>query len=483
MIPSRRLRGLSISTRSFLLVFAALAVAFGLALTLFVLRPPLRNAPVSVQEVAELLRLPGDRRPGFGPRPPFERGPGPAGPPPPMHEAREPPDGRGGPPEPRREPPGDNPALWLEDRPASPAPLPGGDAVGSVDVSRQLAGLLGVDVAEVRVQLPRRARRPFHEAQWQGGWLPAEGFLAARRLPDGQWRTVESHAGAFPDAFQRQALALFALGLALLLPLAWLFARALAAPLRRFAEGARRLGQDPAAAPLPPAGPREMQQAVEAFNAMQARLTRLLQERTQMVGAIAHDLRTPLTRLAFRLEDLPSPLREKVDGDIHEMKSMIAAALDFLRDRSLMGEREPLDLRLLVERIVDDHADLGHDVSFAAGEPVTVHGAPLALRRLVENLVENALKYGQRARLRLHAGRGEAVLDIDDDGPGIPESQQQQVFEPFRRLEVSRNRDTGGIGLGLSTARAIALDHGGEIALANRKDGGLRATLRLPLPG
>jgi two-component system OmpR family sensor kinase len=114
---------------------------------------------------------------------------------------------------------------------------------------------------------------------------------------------------------------------------------------------------------------------------------------------------------------------------------------------------------------------------------VTVHGAPLALRRAIVNLVENALKYGARARLRLGTADRNAVLDIDDDGPGIPEAQQQQVFEPFFRLEASRNRDTGGIGLGLATAQAIALDHGGEITLSNRRGGGLRATLRLPLPG
>lgn len=162
---------------------------------------------------------------------------------------------------------------------------------------------------------------------------------------------------------------------------------------------------------------------------------------------------------------------------------MIGAALDFLRDRALTSQREPLDLRLLVERIVDDHVDQGQDVSLAAGAPVTIHGAPLALRRMVVNLVENALKYGLRARLRLQVVGGQAVLEIDDDGPGIPESQLQQVFEPFYRLEGSRNRDTGGIGLGLATARAIALDHGGELELTNRGNGSsLRASVRLPLP-
>jgi two-component system, OmpR family, sensor kinase len=481
----QRLRGLSISGRSFLLVFVALVVAEGIAVTLFVLKPPLRNAPVSVREVASMLRLPGDPVIdrgfgfGFGPggdhRPGQDPGPG-IGP--------MPPDRRNGEGPPRlgenRMP---NANLRIEDLAAPPAPLRKLDAGTTASTLRSLASELGIDSASLRVQVPQDRQAHYLQGPRPGERLLGEGFVAARLLPDGRWRTITSVVEGFPNAFQRQAITLFVLGLALLLPLAWLFARALAAPIRRFAEGAQRLGNDPVAPPLPRSGPQEMQQAVDAFNTMQARLNRLLQERTQMVGAIAHDLRTPLTRLAFRLEDLPSPLREKVGSDIQEMKSMITAALDFLRDRSNTGERERLDLRLLVERITDDHADLGHDASFAAGEPVTIHGVPLALRRMLVNLVENALKYGERARLRLHVTDSFAVIEIDDDGPGIPEFQQQQVFEPFFRLEGSRNRDTGGIGLGLASARSIALDHGGEIVLANRRGGGLRATVRLPLQG
>jgi two-component system OmpR family sensor kinase len=207
----------------------------------------------------------------------------------------------------------------------------------------------------------------------------------------------------------------------------------------------------------------------------------MLRERTLMFGAIAHDLRTPLTRLAFRLEDLPEPLNQKVAADLQEMKTMITAALEFIRERGTAGPRERLDLRSLLDRIVDELTDLGHDVSFNAGTPVILQGEPLALRRMLVNLVENAVKYGARARLRLQVEGGSAVVEIDDDGPGIPQAFQEQVFEPFFRLENSRNRDTGGIGLGLATARAIALDHGGEITLANRSGGGLRVTVRLPM--
>ena len=201
-----------------------------------------------------------------------------------------------------------------------------------------------------------------------------------------------------------------------------------------------------------------------------------------MIGAIAHDLRTPLTRLAFRLEALEAPLKDKVEADIQEMRQMIAATLDFARDRALGGTRQRLDFRLLVESVADDQSDVGHDVSLQGGEPVTIEGDPVALRRVVVNLVDNALKYGERARLRLCVGHQECTLQIDDDGPGIPPTMQQRVFEPFFRSEASRNRDTGGIGLGLTTVRAIVLDHGGSISLNNRKDGGLRVELRLPLP-
>jgi two-component system OmpR family sensor kinase len=382
-----RWRGLSIYGRTFLLMLAALVVAEAVGMALVVNRPPTRDEPVRLADVA--------RWPGAAPME------GPPGPPPDAF-------GRGPPPN------------------GPPGPPPDGGVNGS-------------------------------------------------------WHSVEHVVEGFPTALQRRAALLFVLGAAALLPLAWLFARALSAPIRRFSEAAQRLGTDPNAPPLPREGPAEMLVAVDSFNSMQARLSRLIRERTHMVGAIAHDLRTPLTRLAFRLDDLPPPLREKVDADIQEMKSMISAALDFIRDRALTGQQERLDFRLLVESVVDNQGDLGHDVTLHPGEPLTIGGNPLALRRMVVNLVENALKYGERARLRLRAAGGRCVLEVDDDGPGIPEQLQDQVFEPFFRLESSRNRDTGGIGLGLATVRAVVLEHGGEIALGNRKGGGLRVTISLPV--
>src|SRR5262249_43444539 len=228
---------------------------------------------------------------------------------------------------------------------------------------------------------------------------------------------------------------------------------------RRLARAAGSASQALGGAPLAPEGPDEVRAATVGFNALQERMGRLVQERTHMVAAIAHDLRTPLTRLAFRLDDLPPPLGDSVRADIAEMTSMISAALDFIRDRSVQGQFERVDIRSLVERVVEEQSDLGYDVTLEPGAPLTIEGVPLALRRMVVNLVDNARKYGERARLRLTSHDGVCELQVDDDGPGIPETLQSQVFEPFYRVEGSRNRRTGGIGLGLASVRAVVQEH------------------------
>lgn len=306
-------------------------------------------------------------------------------------------------------------------------------------------------------------------------------FIVAARQADGRWRVVESTSRSRIDRVGKQVALLFLLGMLLLLPLAWWFSRALSAPIRDFANAADHLGRNPLAPGLPLTGPREIVVAAESFNTMQTRLNRMVAERTQMVGAIAHDLRTPLARLAFRLQRLPAGEQEKAQADIEEMKSMISAALDFLRDRSSVGKREPLDLRSLVENVVNGLADTGHDVALEPGESATINGDRIALRRVVANLVDNALKYGTHAQVRLRVQDGECVLEVDDNGPGIDQAQAEKLFMPFYRGEASRNRETGGIGLGLSAARDIVIEHGGRVELSNRKEGGLRASAIVPL--
>lgn len=361
----------------------------------------------------------------------------------------------------------------------------GANLQASGELTAQLAQRLDVERARVRVyvsgDVDMRGRGPSNDPQLR------EGFIAAWQTDSGEWRVMRSLVEGFPNAFQRQAMWLFAIGALLMLPVAWLFARALAAPLARFARGAERVGTDVHAPALERSGPPEMLSAIDSFNAMQGRIARLLEERSQMIGAIAHDLRTPLMRLSFRLENLDASLREKVEADINEMRLMITAALDFLRDQAAHRTRVRLDLRLLVESVVDNQRDVGHDVSLLDDESVRgsvlIEGDPVALRRLLDNVVDNALKYGERARVRLKTLEARAIVEIDDDGPGVPEALQQRVFDPFFRAEGSRNRETGGMGLGLTTVRAIALDHGGLVELRNRKEGGLRVIVSLPLPG
>lgn len=325
---------------------------------------------------------------------------------------------------------------------------------------------------------------PMPEAGFAPNFTPGapllDGFTAAVQQTDDSWRVVTAPKLRLSEEFKFQVGLLVACGLVLMLPLAWWFSRALSAPIRRFSEAADQLGRNPHARPLERRGPSEIVQAADSFNTMQARLNRMVHERTQMVAAIAHDLRTPLTRLAFRMESLPSPLRDKTLDDIKEMKDMISATLDFIQNERHRSQRLPLDFNLLVEGVVDSLADTGADATLGTSEQALIDGDPLALRRMVTNLVENALKYGKRAHVQVRNARTHCVLWVDDDGPGIDPEQSEQLLLPFVRGESSRNRDTGGIGLGLAVANGIVLAHGGELQLDNRSEGGLRVSVRLP---
>jgi signal transduction histidine kinase len=281
--------------------------------------------------------------------------------------------------------------------------------------------------------------------------------------------------------WQQRVVLWFALSALAMSPITWIFARRLSRPIQVFADAAERLGRDPRAPPLELKGPSEIAVAARAFNDMQQRLQRYVEDRTAMVGAIAHDLRTPLTRLRFRIESLPEDQRTKYAGDLDQMEEMIAATLAFVRDASRPGERTPLELSSLVESLCDEMSETGADAEVERGDKVVLEGDPMALRRLIANLLENAVKFGGRARARVYRDAGHAVVEIDDDGPGIPAQEAEKVFEPFYRREPSRSRQTGGIGLGLAVVRSIARGHGGDVSLSNRAGGGLTARVELPL--
>jgi signal transduction histidine kinase len=305
-------------------------------------------------------------------------------------------------------------------------------------------------------------------------------FAASVLQPDGRWATVEPPRGLLSPWQQRLLLALV-ISILLLAPLVWFMARRLTRPIRVFADAAERLGADPDAEPLTPSGPSEVRTAIHAFNDMQASLRDHMRRRTQTVAAIAHDLRTPLTRLRFRAEQAPESLRDRMSADIEEMDALIAQAMAYVRGEAAAERRERFDLDALAEDCATGFSETGAAVTFANGEALPVEADPAALRRALANLIANAVKYGGAARVKALAEGGRAVILIEDDGPGLAASELDAVFEPFHRAERSRSRETGGAGLGLTVARQAARAFGGDVTLTNRSGGGLTARLTLPL--
>ncbi len=261
-----------------------------------------------------------------------------------------------------------------------------------------------------------------------------------------------------------------------------LMVRNLTRPFVNLAAAARRLGTDVKAPPLSEDGPSEVRYAAIAFNEMQARIRRFVDDRTQLLAAIAHDLGTPITRLRLRaelIEDVDQ--QRKVLSDLDDMQNMVTSALSFARGESSDEPRAKVDLNSLLLRIRDDMLDAGHSISLiTADSSVPYLCRPVAMRRALTNIVDNAIRYGTQAHISMQNGRDAIFIQIDDDGPGIPEFQREQAFLPFQRLETSRNRETGGSGLGLTVARTIIRGHGGEVTLEDRDGGGLRVEIELP---
>ena len=305
-------------------------------------------------------------------------------------------------------------------------------------------------------------------------------FSASVRMEDGRWATVEPPHGLI-DPWQMRLLIALGITALLLAPLVWLMARRLTRPIRQFAEAAERLGADPDAPPLVPSGPSEVRTAIGAFNDMQASIRGHMRQRTQTIAAIAHDLRTPLTRLRFRAEQAPEALRDRMAADVEEMDGLIGQAMAFVRGEVQAERRERLDLAHLAADCAAGFAETGAAVTFSGDQNLPVDGDPAALRRAVANLIDNALKFGDAARVEAVRSGDRVVLTVADDGPGLPEAELDTVFEPFQRGERSRNRQTGGAGLGLAVARQAARAAGGDVTLTNRAGGGLEARLSLPL--
>ena len=252
-------------------------------------------------------------------------------------------------------------------------------------------------------------------------------------------------------------------------------------PLQQLTEVAERVGRGESITPIPEEGPVDIQQTIRAFNRMYERLQRFIQDRTRMLAAISHDLRSPITSLRLQVEFMKDQgARGKMLDTLDDMQRMTEATLAFARDEASTEVSRSVDLSALIDSLCQDLADMGMDVKFESAKKTPYTCRPISLKRAIRNLIENAVSYGGRVEVKLRQHDTEFQIVIQDSGPGIPEQDFERVFQPFVRLEESRNKQTGGIGLGMAIARSIVRNHGGDISLANLPGGGLTVTIHLP---
>ncbi|MFM7345442.1 MAG: sensor histidine kinase [Tagaea sp.] len=328
-------------------------------------------------------------------------------------------------------------------------------------------------------------RVPADDGAWADAQTTIPGiFRISVRGPDGTYLIVRPRTPGLTWGWV--VLGAWLAGIAVAAAAAALWAaRRVARPLETVAAAAQRAG-----AGLSPdlpglsAAPREVRTIGDSLARMRAQLVRHVEDRTRMLAAVSHDLRTPLTRLRLRAETIPDPEeRAKAQGDIVEMEKMIAETLAFARADAMQSPPERFDLAALVQTLIDERVDLGREASYEGPTSFVVEGRAGAIKRALANLIDNALAYGERAGVTLRALDDRIDVAVADEGPGIPPDQMEQVFRPFYRIEASRSRETGGAGLGLSVARDVAIAHGGEVRLANRPVRGLEATFVLPRVG
>ena len=332
---------------------------------------------------------------------------------------------------------------------------------------------------------PERMRRMMASHMGRGMGMgmmgPISRLVVQVELQGGQWALFTYR---FPGELMVWPLGLL-LGLGVLLLAVWLVSfialRWLTRPLSTLAYAAEELGKDINHAPLSEQGPVEVSRAARAFNRMQQRLVRFLEERTRLLTAISHDLKTPVTRMRLRIERIEdSKLRESLEQDLVDMQTMIQSSLDFMHGISLREETRPLDIGALVGSLAEDAHEAGHSVQVTGAANKPYVGRPLALKRAIGNLLDNAVRYAGTVKIEIQDNADELRIIFRDNGPGIPDELLEKVFEPFFRVEGSRNPKTGGTGLGLSITRNIARAQGGDVVLRNRTEGGLEATLVLP---
>ncbi|HPE81282.1 MAG TPA: ATP-binding protein [Gammaproteobacteria bacterium] len=323
-----------------------------------------------------------------------------------------------------------------------------------------------------------------HHRAMMGMHTPANfGFIVQAELQGGEWITFTYSLPEELSDWPWDLLAALVVLLLAVVVVSFVAVRWMTRPLSQLAVAADELGKDIQRVPLEEKGPTEVRRAARAFNTMQARLSRFVEERTRILAAISHDLKTPITRMRLRLEKVSdNAVRDKLERDLSEMQILVQGSLDFMRGMALREKTQKLDINALLESLRDDAQDMGQSVSIRGTAAVPYLGKPLALKRCFVNLIENAIRYGREAEIEVRDSEAELQIVITDKGPGLPDDTLEKVFEPFYRIEASRNPKTGGTGLGLSIARNIARGHGGELRLENSaEDGeGLRAVLTLP---
>ena len=315
-----------------------------------------------------------------------------------------------------------------------------------------------------------RGMHPFPQGEFS--------MLTQVRLQDGSWASFDTRISPATAGLPWRLLLTLAFLLAAMLLLSYVAVRWVTRPLGVLATAADQLGRDIHRPPLPEDGPLEVGRAARAFNTMQGRLIQFIDERTRLLTAMSHDLKTPLTRMRLRTELLEdAELRDRYERDLVEMETMVTQTLEFMRGLANREPPQPVDVMALLESLRSDNEAMGRTVTIDGRVTGPLMGEPQSLRRCISNLIDNAVIYGGRAEIHVTEDSSGLTIRMRDLGPGIPDSELEKVFEPFYRLEGSRSRETGGTGLGLSIARSIARAHGGDVRLRNHENGGLEATV------
>ena len=376
------------------------------------------------------------------------------------------------------------------DNPVQPDMRPAPGLVSRLAAILPRYGVPSTRIDAALMPAPPRARRVDRLAAEIGGRNDrpiSKLALIAIQRPDGQWLSVRVPV---PEASVRILATIIGqtviLYLVMLVPLVWL-TRRIARSMGTLREGVAHFERTQEARSIEPTGPSDLADLTRSLNAMSARIAAMLNEKDVMLGAIGHDLKTPLAALRVRVESVPDDRqRERMVASIDDITRTLDDILTLARIGRTGEEREPVNLGALAEMIADEYRDLGQDVALADTPRIVVPLQLTWIRRALRNLIGNAVRYGARARVSIAQIPGRVSITIDDDGPGIPDDQIERMFEPFTRLEASRNMATGGTGLGLTLARAILHQHGGALRLENRRGAsgvveGLRATMTLPM--